>query len=263
MLNVALIAIAKHEDKYIKEWLEYHLKLGFDTIIVADNDDELVLSGYSGDNVIIEDYTGVEGVQPRAYTNLFKKYRKTYDWIFFCDIDEFLVIEDGRDVKAFLSSYPEGTDVIRLNCKHFTDNDELDVIDGNYNVFDRFKTPVPMPEHDRYVKSFINTGIKLPMPYIFGHGIYDKRLHAVDALGNRCPNDQQKIDRIVHQVAWVNHYRTKTIGEYMAQKYARGGANRNPRRYANWESYFFMTNRKTNEKVEYAKNYINNLQLCS
>ena len=255
MPKVALIAIAKNEDKYIKEWLDYHLGLGFDTIIVADNDNELVLSGYSSDRIVIEDFTGVTGVQPKAYSNLFKKYRKFYDWVFFCDIDEFLVIEDGRDVKTFLSSYPEA-EVVRLNCKHFTDNDELDVLDGNYNVFDRFNTPVPMPDHDRFVKSFIRTNIKLPMPYIYGHGIYNNSLKAVDALGNRCPNDHQKIDRVIHQVAWVNHYRTKTIGEYMRQKYARGGSNNNPERYEDWESYFFVTNTRTFEKVEYAKTFL-------
>lgn len=255
MLKVALIAIAKNEDEYIKEWLDYHLNLGFDTIIVADNDDELVLSGYSSDRIVIEDFTGVKGVQPKAYSSMFKRYRKQYDWIFFCDIDEFLVIEDGRDVKTFLSSYPEA-EVVRLCCKHFTDNDDIDVLDGNYNVFDRFKTPVPMPDHDRYVKSFIRTNIKLPMPYIYGHGIYNSSLKAVDALGNPCPNDQQKIDRIVHKVAWVNHYRTKTIGEYMRQKYARGGSNNNPTRYSDWESYFFVTNTRTFEKVEYAKTFL-------
>lgn len=252
MLKVAIIAIAKDEDKYIAEWLDYHLSLGFDTIIIADNDDELALSGYSSDRVVIEDYTKVEGVQPLAYSNLFNKYRRSYDWITFFDIDEFLVIEDGRDVKTWLSSYPD-TDVVRLNCKHFTDNNELDVIDDNYNVFDRFQTPVSVPDLDRFVKSFIRTDIKLPMPYIYGHGIYNNSLVAVDALGNRCDNSRQKIDRVVHQVAWFNHYRTLTIGEYIRHKYARGGSNRNPGRYKNWEEYFFQTNERTDEKIAYAQ----------
>lgn len=260
MPNVALIAIAKNEDKYIAEWLEHHLSLGFDTIIIADNDDELVLSGYASDRVVIEDYTKVKGVQPKAYSTLFNKYRKKYDWIAFFDIDEFLVIEDGRDLKTWLSSYPD-TDVVRLNCKHFTDNNELDVIDGNYNVFDRFKTPVSVPDLDRFVKSFIRTDISKPQPYIYGHGIYSNTLVAVDALGNRCDNSNQKIDRVVHQVAWFNHYRTKTIGEYLVQKYARGGANCNPGRYSEWEKYFFVTNEKTPEKIAYAQDILSTIQV--
>ena len=261
MLKVAIIAIAKDEDKYIAEWLDYHLSLGFDTIIIADNDDELALSGYSSDRVIIEDYTKVEGVQPLAYSNLFNKYRRSYDWIVFFDIDEFLVIEDGRDVKTFLDYYPKEVDVVRLNCKHFTDNDELDVIDGNYNVFDRFKTPVSVPDLDRFVKSFIRTDIRLPMPYIYGHGIYKNSLVAVDALGNRCDNSRQKIDRVVHQVAWFNHYRTLTIGEYIRHKYARGGSNKNPGRYKNWEEYFFQTNERTDEKIAYAQDILSTIQV--
>lgn len=29
-MNTAVVAIAKNEDKYIDEWAQYHLKLGFD-----------------------------------------------------------------------------------------------------------------------------------------------------------------------------------------------------------------------------------------
>jgi len=253
-MRTALIAIAKCESQYIKEWIDHHLSVGFDTIIVADNDDELLLSGYSSDRVIIEDFTGVEGVQVRAYSQLFQRYRKDYDWIFFCDIDEFLIIEDGRDVNTFLSSFPQDVDTIRLNCKHFTDNDELDVIDGDYSVLTRFLTPISV-EQDRFCKSFINTGVKPLFPKICGHGCYDETFKAIDAEGNPCGNEK-KTDKVVHKVAWVNHYRTKTIGEYMRQKWNRGGANKNPYRYKDWTKYFFITNSKTKEKIDYARKII-------
>ena len=55
-MRTALIAIAKNEQLYIAEWIEYHLSLGFDRLIIADNDDDLILSGFASDKVIIEDY---------------------------------------------------------------------------------------------------------------------------------------------------------------------------------------------------------------
>lgn len=253
IMKVALIAIAKREELYIKEWINYHLSKGFDTLIIADNDDELILEKYNSTAVKIEDYTKVEGVQTKAYTELFAKYRYDYDWIFFCDIDEFFVTEDGSDVKSFLSSLPQ-VDMIRVNCKHFTDNDELDVVDGNYNVFDRFKTPISV-DNDRFCKSFLNTKIDVGNRKICGHGLYDKNLKAVDAEGNPCAWER-KTEKALLRTAWVNHYRTKTIGEYIRQKYDRGGANRNPHRYSNWEMYFKVTNTLTQEKIDYANKII-------
>lgn len=36
-MKTALIAIAKNEDLYVQEWIDYHFKLGFDDIIVYQN----------------------------------------------------------------------------------------------------------------------------------------------------------------------------------------------------------------------------------
>lgn len=252
-MKVAVIAVAKNEELYIKEWLDYHLNLGFDTIIVADNDDELILSGYSSENVVIEDYTGVNKVQSKAYTELFIKYRKDYDWIAFFDIDEFIVIE-GKNVKDFLSEFD--ADEVRLNEKHFTDNDELDVIDGNYNVFNRFKIEADVPDLNRYLKSFINTKINTEIG-VLGHGIYDTNIKAVNALNQPIMAASLKSKELVLEKAWFNHYRTKTIGEYIRQKTFRGGPNNNPKRYSDWENYFFQTNQKTQEKINYANKLIN------
>ena len=251
-MKVAIIAIAKNEQLYIQEWIDYHLNLGFDKIIIADNDDELILSGFSSDKVIIEDYTNVIRVQPKAYTELFNKYRDYYDWIAFFDIDEFLVLECD-DIKQFLSGFT--ADEVRLNTKHFTDNDELDVIDGNYNVFDRFKTEANVIDLDRYFKSFINTKLTTDRN-IFGHGIYDKKLNAVNALNQSVKADSLKSVEPIFKVAWFNHYRTKTIGEYIRQKCSRGGPNNNPKRYSDWEKYFFQTNEETQEKIDYATKLI-------
>ena len=37
-MNTALVCIAKDEDNYILEWIDYHLKLGFNHIYVYCND---------------------------------------------------------------------------------------------------------------------------------------------------------------------------------------------------------------------------------
>jgi hypothetical protein len=258
-MKVAIIAIAKNENLYINEWVNHHLNLGFDNIIICDNDDELILpSVVTDDRVIIEDYTTIYGVQQIAYRETFKKYRDKFDWIFFIDIDEFLVLEKHNNVKDFLSTFPEKVQCVKLCWKHFSDNEELDVIDGNYNVFDRFKTVVET-KMDNMVKAFIKTNIPEELiDRITQHSIFCHSIYSVDALNNE--NGHGKfLNKIVHEIAWVNHYRTKTIGEFIRQKYFRGGPNRNNVKYRNLR-YFFETNKKTDEKVAYAEKLIKEIK---
>ena len=37
---LGLFTCAKNEDKYISEWVYYHLKLGIDKIVIYDNSDD-------------------------------------------------------------------------------------------------------------------------------------------------------------------------------------------------------------------------------
>lgn len=252
MSKIGIIAIAKNENLYLGEWIEHHLGLGFDTIVIGLNDDEFKPL-ITNPKVVYEDYSGIERVQSLAYTELYKKYQKDFDWLLFIDIDEFVMCEG--DIKDFLQ--PFDCDVVRISSKHFSESDMLDT-DGDFRVVERFKEPY-YTSADTFVKSFINTRIELGDRKIFGHGIYDKTLDARNALGDPCENTNPHTTRIIHSRCWLNHYPTKTIGEYIRQKYRRGGANANPGRYARWEQYFFRTNRKTQDKIDYANKIINDL----
>lgn len=256
-MKVGIIAIAKCEQMYIREWVDWHLDLGFDAIILADNDDEFLLPKVIDyPSVLHENYCGKSGVQPLAYRGLYKKYQKGFDWLLFIDIDEFVVLEGYKDIKDFLKGFD--CDEVRISCKHFTDGDILDT-QGDYRVVERFTEPISVDE-DRFVKSFINTRVNVRHRMIFGHGIYDEDIEAMDALGNPCDSVGHRLKYVVHERCWLNHYRTKTIGEYIRQKMFRGGANNNPGRYENWEKYFFATNRRTQEKIDYANKLINKLK---
>lgn len=254
MSKVGIIAIAKNEALYIREWVDHHLDIGFDKIIIADNDDEFILPGIiEYPAVIHEDYCGIDKVQALAYTELYQKYKADFDWLLFIDIDEFVMLDEHyASIAEFLKGFD--CDVVRISCKHFSDGDMLDA-DGDYRVVERFTEPY-YTQLDTFVKSFINTRVELGERKVYGHGIYDKTLDARNALGDACENYNQHTQRIVHERCWLNHYRTKTIGEYIRQKYFRGGANGNPGRYTNWEKFFFATNRRTQEKVNYGNKLI-------
>ena len=44
MYNAIVCAIAKDEDPFLKEWVVYHLILGFDHIIIYDNNSKNSIS---------------------------------------------------------------------------------------------------------------------------------------------------------------------------------------------------------------------------
>ena len=253
-MKVGIIAIAKSEDLYMEEWIDWHLGLGFNTIIIGLNDDEFKPL-ISNPQVIYEDYSGVQGVQVKAYRKLYRKYQKDFDWLLFIDIDEFVMLENDT-IQDFLQGFD--CDEVRISCKHFTDGDALDT-DGDYRVMARFTEPMGVDE-DRFVKSFINTRVDIRHRMIYGHGIYDEDIKAMDALGNPCDSVGHRLKYVVHERCWLNHYPTKTIGEYIRQKYRRGGANNNPGRYSDWEKYFFRTNRRTQEKIDYANKVIKEIE---
>ena len=206
-------------------------------------------------------------MQPIAYTDCFLKYRYDCDWMFFCDCDEFLMLSAGyKSVKDFLNEDCfNGADIIRVNWKLFsgkTENGDFDVVDGNYSVVDRFKEEIPQNLENMYSKSFIRSSIKfLEKSKIFGHGYFaNTTLKAVQEDGNQCLNKWSKntneLAEVGYKKCWLNHYPTKTIGEFVHQKMFRGGANRNPKRYNNDFLYWLKYNKRDEAELEYGRSLV-------
>ena len=68
-MNV-LVAVAKNESKYIKEWLDYHLNLGFDLIYLVDNGNNGTLDSLDARIKVIKDNQGA--IQLKAYNAIFR-----------------------------------------------------------------------------------------------------------------------------------------------------------------------------------------------
>lgn len=120
-MKVYIITSAKFEECYIEEWVKYHLNLGFDKIIINDNNPKNypynpkdILQKYiDAEQVIVERYYDTHNIIdckypdsdiPNIYTWLYNKYKDEFDWVAKLDIDEFLEIpETNNDIKKFLN----------------------------------------------------------------------------------------------------------------------------------------------------------------
>ena len=263
-MKCCIIAIAKKENKYIQEWVNYHLNLGFDNIIICDNNDtgdEKISDVINDDKVIILNYFNFKNIQPTAYTKCFLKYKDTYDWLAFIDIDEFIILDKKYDnnIKNFLSdNIFKNADIIRLCYKFFTGGNKLDVENNDYSLMSRFTEEFDTIENT-WGKSIIKNTIKyIPNTRFYGHGYAtNKNNVAYSADGNICKNDWIIVsEEPIYVNAWINHYPTKTIGEYVRQKYFRGGPNNNNNKYKSL-NYFFRYNKKTDKLFKYGIKLIN------
>ena len=111
MQYCAVCLIAKDEDYYLREWCEYHLRIGFDTLLVYDNGSQVPLRELLKDfialgRVIVHDVPG-EFRQSETYTTCIRDYRHAFKWIAFIDSDEFIFPKKTDNIKLFLAEYEE------------------------------------------------------------------------------------------------------------------------------------------------------------
>ena len=128
----ALSAILKDEDRFVEEWVAYHRLLGVDHFYLYDNDPRQPLSDIL---TLHRDYVTVRTwlidhddhrypgrtKQLKAYIHCLGHDAARYDWVTFIDCDEFIALEEHRDLKAFLGEF-KGSNSIALNWHVFGHN---------------------------------------------------------------------------------------------------------------------------------------------
>ena len=106
--SVAIVAIARFENLYINEWIDYHRKLGFSHFYVYDNSwgDEVrldkVISGKNMEVTTIIPAYDIPAFQSQAYTSAYNMYGNKHDYMLFIDIDEFFTLMKHDNVSDYI-----------------------------------------------------------------------------------------------------------------------------------------------------------------
>lgn len=129
-MRAVIVCVAKNEERYIREWVDYHLKLGFDHIYVYKND-----WGYHiGNKKVTEiDFNG-SCQQVNAYNHFISHYGHTCTWAAFIDVDEYICLRKHSHIKLFLNEF-HFLDTIAMNWRLFGDNGHTLPNDGVVNRF--------------------------------------------------------------------------------------------------------------------------------
>ena len=104
---LSLCLITKDSDKYIKEWVAFHLVVGFDSIIIFDNNQnsnlEVILASYLKSKWVT--LIPFDGHQVQCYEQALKNYRDRTEWLAFLDDDEFIFSPTHTDLKKVIERY--------------------------------------------------------------------------------------------------------------------------------------------------------------
>jgi len=125
-MKFTLVATAKDEGPYLFEWVAWHRMIGFDDIILFQNDSsdgthEILTEMQAAGLVRYRYNRAPRGKhQIRAYTRATKQTEyQAADYVMALDLDEFLVVHVGAgNVRDFVAAAPD-FDYAMLNWRHF------------------------------------------------------------------------------------------------------------------------------------------------
>lgn len=258
MSRVVVCALARHEEVYIVDWIKWWRGIGVDHFYLWDNND---LNDQKLYNTILPEqrqYVTVINIRGRhegsmqhhVYTEFYKSYGQSFDWCFFVDIDEFLT--NVADVHQWLDD-PQfcGVQAIRIRWRLFGD-DNLIERDMSKPVWEGI---TQVQDFDPELSCQGKTVLRGKMRNVTCRSCHWFKVNNQMALaclptGEACTS-KYKIEEPYTSQIKLNHYRTKTLSEFMKQKYGRGDAI-----YSKINinlDYYFITNKKTPEKLAWLK----------
>lgn len=210
-MKVALVAIAKNEDKYLAEWVNHYKKIGFDKIYLYENNYRSIIE----DPIMIKTPCDGECKQLYAYNHFIQNYGPSYDWAAFFDIDEFLTLKKHSNIKNFISEYRNDTYALAINWIFFGNNFIEKYDPNNNSLINRFK--MRQRKVNEHIKCIIKMIPNIQMIHPHYANTYWKDVNGIYGSG---PFNYSGTDDIVQ----LNHYVCKTKDEYM-EKVLRGRAD--------------------------------------
>lgn len=233
-----IISTMRDEGPYILEWLAYHRAIGFTDFLIYTNDcrdgTDLLLDRLDANGVVTHVRNKVLKRGPHKSALKYALDHPLYseaDWVYVCDVDEFLNIKCGQKrLPDLFARFPEA-DVIPVAWRMYS-NSGLRNLNGGL-VTERLtecelETPGEQEER-RFSKTLFR-----PKPEIVRLGLHAPVfLDENDDLGNwgakwieTDPNAtlRRPSQDFGYEDAQVNHYAVRTIDAYLMKRY-RGRAN--------------------------------------
>lgn len=238
--RACVVTSLRNEAPYIVEWVAHYRALGFDSLIVYSNDcadqSELILEQLHALGLIRHiRNTCQPQISPQLksfkHAASLNPFVREHEWVLFCDLDEFLVLNDDLETITNLEA-----DCISFNWNMFISRENYGFDENPVTSrFQRFE------KHDQYKSMSRTASIRGLGSAHFPHLKEGARRINGDgeepALRERL-NEMAFADRL----GAINHYSWKSFAEFAALKKARGRGTRGVGGEKRSYSFFFRGN---------------------
>lgn len=222
----SICAIIKDEHLFLKEWIDWHLGLGFDAIHlfedkgsksheeICEKYSNVYLRRYENDNEIrqILSNQGNSGRQKDLYSWFAINYRSIYDWVAFIDIDEFLFFNEDYSLERLCNEYGD-CPAILLYWKMMGASGKIKKQD---NVIESYTEEAVIPRNE------LNWAHKVLCNLRLWPGM--DSLHRTREYVNT--NRKKDLLDFCYDKAWINHYFTKSWEDWCDRIFHKGGTQK-------------------------------------
>ena len=260
------IAMAKLENRYARELVEYYISLGVEKFYLGDdnllNTEKLsdVLQDYIDSGIVEIKETGQGNWTHHDYFEyMLKKHKDECKWMFFYDMDEYLYFVDKHmTLKKYLSlDMFNKCDVIKIDWLMYYDNDL--VYYDNRPLKERFTKPDYNTYENHNHKSLVRGKDYNGVMWSLGTGPHQPN----ESLVNMC-NSDGALSNVRHGVmspptythCYLKHYSLKTAEEY-AIRVRRGNFQNTQFDINERFERFFQYNKFTKEKLDIIEKIMN------
>ena len=269
--KICLCVIAKNENLYAKEYVDYYMKIGYDNIFLYDNNDingehfEDVINDYIKNGFVkIIDWrqrNRSSFPQLEAYKDCYQRNKKIYNWLSFFDMDEFLEINKKyRTIYDFFNDKIfENCKVIKINWLTYTNNKNLYY--ENKPLQERIKTSNSNESISNHIKSTIKGNLNVNY-WENAENAHSSKLNITccSSSGKRISFDSPFLKPPDYTNAKLKHYWYKSFEEFCL-KFRRGRVSvpeeiRQEYIYKGYK-YLFLNSKNDKEKHKIIKKIFN------
>jgi SAM-dependent methyltransferase len=218
-----IMAMHRNEAPYLLEWIAYHRLLGFQQIVLYDNDSNdasgRILAPLARAGIVsVRRWRQRRMQQIKAYNDALERLCDHVEWCLYADVDEFLALDAGRTLDDLLPREP-GVSGIGIPWRIYTAAGQRHR--GTELTIERFTRAVVI--NDCHVKSLVRLrdvsrmGVHIPQSC---------RGRLIDIGGTEIdPRTHGILPRPANGIARINHYFTRSWEEFQFKR-ARGRARR-------------------------------------
>lgn len=247
-----LCACFRREGQYLKEFVEYHLALGFVHVHLFDNnsgadDEEDVRNVAQNPQVTVYNKRNKKYNQKGWYQELYNTLSPD-EWCMYEDIDEFVHFVKPWTLRTFVArAVANGCEQVKINWVVYGNNGHIQKTSGT--MVERF--PEPTRPLDFWKRKILENAHSKPLIKGGVQGATWRTVHHMHGPGMKaCNGDLKRIDdndsRFVFPMTWntsiVRHYSTKSEQEWCEKMLRWRGKSHG------WDRYDEINNLEPNAK---------------